>query len=75
MFLRFVFLLITRVVRGAVAAGADPGARRWRRTRRGTDVPSPVGAEEAIGYLRVHGVTRTWDRAAGTLRIAVVVAM
>jgi len=46
---------------------ADPGARRRRRTRRGLDVPPPASAEDVIGYLREHGITLTWDPAAGTL--------
>ena len=47
---------------------ADPGARRRRRTRRGIDVPPPASAEDVIGYLRKHGITLTWDPAAGTLQ-------
>ena len=47
-------------------AGA-PGRRR-RRTRSGTDVRSAVGQEDAITYLRVRGITLTWDQDAGTLR-------
>ena len=48
--------------------GADPRARRRRRTRRGMDVPPPVSAEDVIGYLREHGITLTWDPAAGSLQ-------
>ena len=48
--------------------GADPGARRRRRTRHGMDMPPPVSAGDVIGYLREHQITLTWDRAAGTLR-------
>ena len=48
--------------------GGDPGARRRRRTRRGTDMPPPVSAGDVIGYLREHQITLTWDPAAGTLR-------
>ncbi len=48
--------------------GADPGARRRRRTRRGMDVPPPASAEDVIGYLREHGITLTWDPAAATLQ-------
>jgi len=54
-----VYLLLT---------GADPGARRRRRTRRGMDVPPPASAEDVIGYLREHGITLTWDPAAATLQ-------
>ncbi len=48
--------------------GADPGARRRRRTRRGIDVPPPASAEDVIGYLREHGITLTWDPAVATLQ-------
>ena len=48
--------------------GAEPGARRRRRTRRGMDVPPRASAEDVIGYLREHGITLTWDPAAGTLQ-------
>ena len=48
--------------------GAEPGARRRRRTRHGMDVPPPVSAGDVIGYLREHGITLTWDPAGGTLQ-------
>lgn len=48
--------------------GADPGARRRRRTRRGMDVPPPVRAEDVIRYLREHRITLTYDPVTGTLR-------
>jgi hypothetical protein len=32
------------------------------------DVPPPASAEDVIGYLREHGITLTWDPAAGTLQ-------
>jgi hypothetical protein len=47
--------------------GTEPAAGRRRRTRRGADARPQVGPEEAIGYLREHGITLTWDPAAGTL--------
>jgi hypothetical protein len=34
------------------------------------DVPPPVSAGDVIGYLREHGITLTYDPAAGTLRAA-----
>ena len=55
-----VYLLLT----GAQGAGG----RTRRRTRRGADVRPAVSSEEAIGYLREHQITLTWDPAAGTLQ-------
>jgi len=55
--------------------GADPGARRRRRTRRGVDVPPLASAEDVIGYLRKNQVTLTWDQAAGTLQAGTVGAI
>jgi DNA invertase Pin-like site-specific DNA recombinase len=46
--------------------GAQPARRR--RTRRGADVRPAASPEEAIGYLREHGITLAWDQATGTLR-------
>ena len=48
--------------------GTEPATARRRRTRRGADVRPAVSPEEAIGYLREHQITLTWDQAAGTLR-------
>ena len=31
------------------------------------DVPPPASAGDVIGYLRAHGITLTYDPAAGTL--------
>ena len=50
--------------------GPDPGARRRRRTRRGVDVPPSASGGDVIGYLREHGITLTYDPAAGTLQAA-----
>jgi site-specific DNA recombinase len=44
------------------------GERRRRRTRRGADVRPPVSPEDAIGYLREHQITLTYDQAAETLQ-------
>jgi hypothetical protein len=48
--------------------GADPAARRRRRTRRGMDVLPAVSAEDVIGYLRDRGITLTYDPIAGILQ-------
>jgi site-specific DNA recombinase len=50
--------------------GAQPAARRRRRTRRGIDIP-PVSAEQVIRYLRETGTTLTYDPATATLQPAV----
>jgi hypothetical protein len=49
-------------------AGADPAARRRRRTRRGAGTRPQAGPEDVIGYLRERGITLTYDPAAGTLQ-------
>jgi hypothetical protein len=51
-----------------VLTGEEPAAGRRRRTRRGVDVWPAVSAEEAIGFLREHGITLTYDPAARTLQ-------
>ncbi len=49
--------------------GTQPPASRRRRTRRGTDARPPAASpEDAIGYLREHQITLTYDPAAGTLQ-------
>jgi site-specific DNA recombinase len=49
--------------------GTQPPASRRRRTRRGTDAQPPAASTEgAIGYLREHGITLTYDPAGGTLQ-------
>jgi site-specific DNA recombinase len=48
--------------------GAEPAARRRRRTRRGADARPQAGPEDVIGYLRDGGITLTYDPAAGTLQ-------
>jgi site-specific DNA recombinase len=45
-----------------------PGNQTRRRTRRGTDVRRALSVEEAITYLREHGIALSWDQAAGTLQ-------
>jgi site-specific DNA recombinase len=47
--------------------GAERGERRRRRTCRGMDPPPTASAEDVIGFLREHGLTLTYDPAAGTL--------
>ena len=49
-------------------AGADPAARRRRRTRREAGTRPQAGPEDVIGYLRERGITLTYDPAAGTLQ-------
>ena len=50
-------------------AGAQPPARRRRRTRRGTDArPLAASPEDVIGYLREHRISLIYDPAAGTLQ-------
>jgi site-specific DNA recombinase len=49
-------------------AGAEPAARRRRRTRRGAGTRPQAGPEDVIGYLRERGITLTYDPAAGTLQ-------
>jgi DNA invertase Pin-like site-specific DNA recombinase len=44
------------------------GEHRRRRTRRGADVRRPASEHDVIGYLRAHGITLTYDQAAGTLQ-------
>ncbi len=47
----------------------EPAAgRRRRRTRRGADVRYQAGPEDAIGYLREHEITLTWNPAAAALQ-------
>jgi hypothetical protein len=46
--------------------GTQPARRR--RTRRGADTRPQASADDVIGYLRDHGVTLTYDPAAGTLQ-------
>jgi hypothetical protein len=48
--------------------GAEPAARRRRRTRRGADARPQAGPEAVIGHLRDGGITLTYDPAAGTLQ-------
>jgi len=55
--LRALHLLLT---------GTQPARRR--RTRRGADTRQAASAQDVIGYLREHGITLTWDPAAGTLQ-------
>jgi hypothetical protein len=55
-----LYLLLT----GTQAAGQ----RTRRRTRKGADVRPASSTGEAIGYLREHQITLTWDPAAGTLQ-------
>ena len=47
--------------------GTEPAGGRRRRTRRGADVRPAISPEEAIGYLREHEITLTWDQAARSL--------
>jgi site-specific DNA recombinase len=54
---------------------AEASAGRRRRTRRGADVRTAVSPEEAIGYLREHAITLTWDRSAGALLAGIAEAM
>jgi site-specific DNA recombinase len=50
-------------------AGTETAAgRRRRRTRRGTDVSTPVSDAKAIRYLRSRQVTLTYDPQSGTLQ-------
>jgi hypothetical protein len=46
----------------------SPAARARRRTRAGADVRSTVSPDEAIGYLRQHEITLTWNPAAAALQ-------
>ena len=54
--------------RPAPAADRRLPAGGRRRTRRGTDIRPQASAEDVIGYLRDHGITLTYDPAAGTLQ-------
>lgn len=50
-------------------AGTETAAgRRRRRTRRGTDVSTPVSDAKAISYLRSRQITLTYDPQSGTLQ-------
>ena len=50
-------------------AGTETAAgRRRRRTRRGTDVPTPVSNAKAIRYLRSRKITLTYDPQSETLQ-------
>jgi site-specific DNA recombinase len=42
--------------------------RARRRTRQGTDIRPAANPDEAIGYLREHEITLTWNPAAATLQ-------
>jgi hypothetical protein len=42
--------------------------RARRRTRSGADVRSTASPGEAIGYLREHEITLTWDPAAAAVQ-------
>jgi hypothetical protein len=50
-------------------AGTETAAgRRRRRTRRGTDVSTPVSGAKAISYLRSMQITLTYDPRSETLQ-------
>jgi len=55
--------LVIRLAGTETAAG-----RRRRRTRRGTDVATPVSDAKAIRYLRSSQITLTYDPRSGTLQ-------
>ncbi len=57
-----------RRVRGLLAADYPPATRARRRTRAGAHVRSTVSPAEAIGYLREHDITLTWNPAAAALQ-------
>jgi hypothetical protein len=44
-----------------------PAVRARRRTRAGADVTGTASPGEAIGYLREHEITFTWNPAAATV--------
>jgi hypothetical protein len=44
------------------------GERTRRRTRRGTDTRTAASPEEAIGWLREHEITLTWDPVTATVQ-------
>ena len=46
----------------------SPAVRARRRTRAGADVRATVNPGEAIGYLREHEITFTWNPAAAALQ-------
>jgi hypothetical protein len=60
----------------SVKSGAELALHRYRAHRRAQTAPhtprdrhpAPASPEEAIGYLREHGITLTLDQAAGTLQ-------